>query len=167
LLQKAPRHEPEIIQLAARFGYNRHQINHAIREFIDDGYITRTKRGLTWIFQDRWGITAAQELLRVAKLLTRHATKALMKVTKPAQNMDDATTIAKTLSHQHGGAWIILVKPFSSPGDPVDFLQFKSPSTVPDHYFDVVHGTMYVDGKEHTFTHAAIIREQNRGLGAD
>lgn len=100
----------------------------------------------------------------------RHAAtspKELMRVTRNVQDSDDAIAVAKTLSRQHGGAWIILVQPFSTPGDAVDFVQFKNPSSVPDHYFDLVHGKIFMDGKERTFTHAAIIREQNRGLGAD
>ena len=72
-LQSHPHHEPELLQSAAQAGYNRHQVGRVIKELSHKGFIAHTKRGLTWIFQDRWGITSntiATELLRVARLLT-------------------------------------------------------------------------------------------------
>jgi hypothetical protein len=67
---------------------------------------------------------------------------------------------------QDGQAWVYSVTPFSHE---VTFRCFASPSRVPDHYYDLMapNRLMGYRGKLVTFTKAAIIREQNRGLGSE
>ena len=70
----------------------------------------------------------------------------------------------------HGGAWVASVLPFS---DTVHLYCFANPSSVPDFFADTGmcfgSGSVRVayKGKIRGLTQAALIREQNRGLGCE
>ena len=85
-----------------------------------------------------------------------------MRLTEIVKNESGLDSQLASLSQQHGGAWIALVKPFTHE---VQFIQFQNPSNVPDHYHDLTQNTIAYKGKLRGFTKAAIIREQNRGIG--
>lgn len=67
-----------------------------------------------------------------------------------------------------GGAWVASAVPFSPL---VKLYRFESPSRVPDHFYDLATRSfggkpvMGWKGSLRGFTEAAIIRDQNRGLG--
>jgi hypothetical protein len=69
-----------------------------------------------------------------------------------------------------GGAWVISILPFSRT---VSFRKYKNPSSVPDYMRSlsrvgpVGDHLMAWKGVLRDFTKAAIIREQNRGLGCE
>ncbi|MFA5385552.1 MAG: hypothetical protein WC364_13030 [Eubacteriales bacterium] len=71
------------------------------------------------------------------------------------------------LSIEHGGAWIACALPFSQPGDEVNFIRYSSPCKVPDEHYDRTHNRIAYKGQIVGFTSAAIIREQNRGMGSN
>ena len=91
---------------------------------------------------------------------------------KIVETILDTATLNKRLvelSKQHGGAWVFSIMPFSHE---TRFYQYKSPSKVPDHFYDLTRGIgaypegrIGYKGKMVGFTKAAIIREQQRGWG--
>ena len=68
------------------------------------------------------------------------------------------------LSRRYGGAWVYNVLPFTHT---VIFSQYKSPSSVPDHHFEICHNQIGYKGKIVSFSDAAQWREQQRGYSAD
>lgn len=70
-----------------------------------------------------------------------------------------------------GKAWVAAIAPFARSSDDITYYSFASPSRVPDHHIE--SGTVGYKpmigwkGKVHGFTNAAMIREQNRGIGCE
>jgi len=85
-----------------------------------------------------------------------------MKLTETIQNETELEARLITLSQEYGGAWVFVIRPFSHS---VQFIRFENPSRVPDRYHDLTQNTIAYKGELRGFTRAAIIREQNRGLG--
>lgn len=89
--------------------------------------------------------------------------RATVKIVSEPQIYD----VAAKLSRDHGGAWVVDIPPFSQVGDDVHYIQFKSPSNVPDSWKDLTKNRIAYQGKIIPFTKAAQIREQNRGMGCE
>lgn len=70
----------------------------------------------------------------------------------------------KELSLKYGGAWVYDVLPFSHD---TKFVQYVSPSKVPDSWYGISHNQIGYKGKIVPFTEAAQYREQKRGYSAD
>jgi len=85
-----------------------------------------------------------------------------MRLTETIDNETGLEARLIALSQDHGGAWVFVIKPFSHV---VQFVRFDNPSQVPDHYHDLTGNTIAYKGKLRGFTRAAVVREQNRGLG--
>jgi len=85
-----------------------------------------------------------------------------MRITRKIADEKELFETLKSLSIEHGGAWIFSVKPFSHE---TTFIKFASPSKVPDRFHDVTSNKMAHKGEIRGFTKAACRREQNRGLG--
>jgi hypothetical protein len=84
------------------------------------------------------------------------------KFTLVIKDEDELDDTLKKFSVKYGGAWVHSIIPFTHT---TYFYQFANPSSVPDEYHDHTHNRMAYKGIIREFTHGAIIREQNRGLG--
>jgi len=83
------------------------------------------------------------------------------------RHMKDKAQVLKTLkdlSLKYGGAWAYNVLPFSHN---TRFIQFASPSKIPDSYFEISHNQIGYKGRIVPFTKATQYREQQRGYSAD
>lgn len=85
-----------------------------------------------------------------------------MRLTEQIKNEAELESRLVSLSLKYGGAWVFVLQHF---GHSATFVRYDNPSSVPDHYHDLTQNLMAYKGKLRGFTKAAIIREQNRGLG--
>lgn len=81
------------------------------------------------------------------------------------ENQDALRTRLIELS-QDGQAWVYSVEPFSHQ---VAFASFKSPSHVPDQYYDLMASDRRIGykGKLVPFSNATVVREQNKVVSRD
>ena len=86
------------------------------------------------------------------------------RIIRTVKTSNEITDTLKKLSIKDGGAWAYFVLPFTHT---VHFLQFQSPSKVPDHFIETTQNRIGYKGKIVSFSEAAQIREQNRGYSAD
>ena len=85
-----------------------------------------------------------------------------MKLTLVIQNQQGLESMLQELSSKQGGAWVAVRRGFSIR---FTFLQFKSPSAVPDSFYDLSDNQIGYKGEIVGFTRAAVQREHNRALG--
>lgn len=90
--------------------------------------------------------------------------KPLKKITKEIKDTQELNKTVKELSKKYGGAWTFTILPFTHT---TTFYKFQSPSKVPDEFYDHSRNRIGYKGKLISFTPAAIIREQNRGITRD
>lgn len=94
--------------------------------------------------------------------------KLMQIVEKDIQNQGQMERRLIAISKKYPGAWVPSIIPFSTE---VHFLQFRSPSKIPDRYMDShipgVEIKIGYEGKLVPFSKAAKLREQNRGVGGD
>jgi len=88
----------------------------------------------------------------------------LRELTYTLTNSKEVQAKQLELSIKYGGAWTYDVLPFTTT---VLFAQFKSPSNVPDSYFDICHNQIGYKGQIVPFTDAAQYREHQRGYSGD
>jgi len=88
----------------------------------------------------------------------------LMRVKMEIDCTEQLEYVLCELSSKHRGAWVFSILPFSHT---VTFLQFKSPSSVPDYFYDLTKNRIGHKGKIVEFSKAAKQREQKRGHSGD
>ena len=79
-----------------------------------------------------------------------------------ATNFSEVESFIREAEKTQGGAWSF----FPTFGS-VDIVRAATPSQIPDDYYSPSSNRIFYKGKWQTFTPAAIIREQNRGMGSD
>jgi GNAT superfamily N-acetyltransferase len=77
-------------------------------------------------------------------------------------NFEQVEAFIQEAEKTQGGAWSF----FPTFGS-VDIVRADSPSLIPDDYYNPSRNRIFYKGRWQTFSPAAIIREQNRGMGSD